>query len=299
MKTLFSGLRLTWPKVLLLAVGAGVWAGLAASLPVLRDTSFQDISISFEWWIFFGIIIIMNSSSHWDAALKCFIFFLISQPLVYLIQIPFGASGAMLFQYYRYWLIWTLLTAPMGYIGYYMKNGGLPGLLILTPMLLLLGWHTFSFMREAVYFFPHHLLSMLFCIAAMFLYVNGIFTARRERLAGNVLCAVIVTVCIVMNLLPGPQSGRTYDTTLKYSDGELYFDDSFRVSLADERYGTVSIEKETIDGEEAYCIAASFTKTGKTTMLLENGEKSYVFELEIGRNTYDLRQLAPDGAPPE
>ena len=82
MKKLFGQLNLTWPKLVIFAVIAGVWTGAMAALPFTKDTSFADISISFEWWVLFGILIIVNSQSPVDSALKCFVFFLISQPLV-------------------------------------------------------------------------------------------------------------------------------------------------------------------------------------------------------------------------
>lgn len=84
-----------------------------ALLPITANTSFRDISVSFEVWILFGIIIIMNSSSAKDSALKCFVFFLISQPIVYLIQVPFSDMGFEIFGYYKYWFIWTILIIPM------------------------------------------------------------------------------------------------------------------------------------------------------------------------------------------
>ena len=87
-----------------------------------KDTSFRDIAGSLEWWVLFGIIIITNSKSPTDSALKCFVFFLISQPLVYLVQVPFSPMGFGLFNYYTYRFILTLFTLPMGYIGYYIKK---------------------------------------------------------------------------------------------------------------------------------------------------------------------------------
>ncbi|MBR6472750.1 MAG: hypothetical protein IKS99_03340, partial [Firmicutes bacterium] len=105
---------LTWPKIIIFAILIGIYTGLIAQLPQARDTSFADISITFEWWVLFGTIIIMNSKSNIDSALKCFVFFLISQPLVYLVQVPFSHLGWEIFQYYPGWFKWTLLTIPMG-----------------------------------------------------------------------------------------------------------------------------------------------------------------------------------------
>ena len=87
MKKLFGGLNITWPKLIVFSVICGVYAGVMALLPITADTSFRDISISFEWWILFAIIIIVNSRSPLDSVCKVFVFFLISQPLVYLVQV--------------------------------------------------------------------------------------------------------------------------------------------------------------------------------------------------------------------
>ena len=70
MKILFGELNLTWPKVIIFAIIAGIYTGVVAQIPQARDTSFADISITFEWWILFGTIIIMNSKSNLDSALN-------------------------------------------------------------------------------------------------------------------------------------------------------------------------------------------------------------------------------------
>ena len=116
LKKLFGGINLTWPKLIISAIVAGVLTAVIAMIPELHYTSFNAITVTLEVWILFGIIIIMNSKSNIDSALKCFVFFLISQPLVYLIQVPFSELGWGLFGYYRYWFIWTLLCLINVYI---------------------------------------------------------------------------------------------------------------------------------------------------------------------------------------
>ena len=68
MKKLFGEINLTWKKLILFAVICGIYTGIMAILPITRDTSFRDISITFEWWILFGILIIINSKSPKDSA---------------------------------------------------------------------------------------------------------------------------------------------------------------------------------------------------------------------------------------
>ena len=81
MKKLFGGINLTWKKLIIFAVIAGVYTALMAMIPITKDTSFRDIAIMIEWWILFGIIIICNSKSPLDSALKCFVFFLIKSKI--------------------------------------------------------------------------------------------------------------------------------------------------------------------------------------------------------------------------
>ena len=57
---LFGGIDLTWPKLTVFAVIAGVYTGVMALIPALYYTSFNAITVSFEAWILFGIVIIMN-----------------------------------------------------------------------------------------------------------------------------------------------------------------------------------------------------------------------------------------------
>ena len=110
LKKLFGGINLTWPKLLIFAVASGVYTALVSIIPQLKDTSLHTIAVTFEVWILLGIFIIMNSKSNLDAALKSFVFFLISQPLIYLIQVPFYDRGWEIFMYYPYWLKITVLT---------------------------------------------------------------------------------------------------------------------------------------------------------------------------------------------
>ena len=55
MKKLFGGINLTWMKLIIFAILAGVYTGIMAMLPIAMDTSFSDLTVTFEVWIFFGI----------------------------------------------------------------------------------------------------------------------------------------------------------------------------------------------------------------------------------------------------
>lgn len=286
-KKLFGGIDLTWKKLIIFALIAGAYTALMAILPVTNNTSFEDITVYFEVWILFGIIIIMNSKSPMDSALKCFVFFLISQPLVYLLQVPFSALGFGIFTYYRYWFIWTLFTFPMGYIGYYMKQDKWWGLLILTPILLLLAYHYTNYLGRTIFYFPHHLLSMLFCLASIMLYPQVIFNDKKIRTAGLILSIVIIVTASAYTLM----NRYSYNTALLSNGGEAgaVFDDTYKAYLEDESFGTVEIVYN--EALEDYLLNASLVKGGKTKLILEDakGNKS-VYDLDISYSSFDIKK---------
>lgn len=286
-KKLFGGIRLTWPKLIIFAIIAGAYTALMAMLPVTKDTSFENIAVYFEAWILFGIIIIMNSDSPMDSALKCFVFFLISQPLVYLLQVPFSGLGWGIFVYYRYWFIWTLLTLPMGYIGYYMKKDRWWGLLILTPILLILGVSYSNYLGRTIYYFPHHLISALFCLVTMLIYPLCIFNDRKVKTVGLIISVAIILVMTIYTLV----NRHTYSTTLMSSHGELgaVFDESYKAYLEDESFGKVEIVYN--EAIEDYLLNADLVRGGKTELILEDakGNKT-VYELNIGYSSVDVNR---------
>jgi len=287
LKKLFGGIELTWTKTILLAVAAGAYTAVMALLPAAKDTSFADITISFEVWILFGIFLIMNSRSPADAAGKCFVFFLVSQPLVYLIQVPFSTLGWGLFRYYRTWFLWTLCTIPMGFFGYGMKREKWWGLLILTPALLLLGAHYARFFGLTRYWFPRHLLSAAFCCVTMLLYPVCIFENKKLRNTGAAIGALILIGAAAFSLA-NPNVYRTDVLTNGGSAGAV-FDDTYRVRLADERRGSVAITYNA--GVEDYFVHAEFVRGGKTELILEDPDGAQtVYELDVGYSRFDIRE---------
>ena len=291
MKKMFGGLNITWGKLIIFAVICGVYTGAMAMLPRTRDTSFRDISTTFECWILFAIIIIVNSKSPLDSVLKVFVFFLISQPLVYLVQAPFDEQGLGLFRYYPPWFYWTLLTIPMAFVGYFMKKNKWWSLLILVPMLLFLGYHYLTYFGEAYHFFPHHLLTALFCAATLIIYPLFIFENKTLKIVGLIISILIIIAASVYGI--ADQRSHTYDTSLLLSGSEtagIEYDDSYSVSLADDSYGTVSIGYE--ESIESYLVRASFTKTGHTEITLESpGGAKYVYGLDIERHSYEVSRI--------
>ena len=123
---------MSWLFVVLLAVGSAVLTSVFIIIPVFKNTSFYRMGVFFEAWILLAVMIMSNCKKPLESALKTFVFFLISQPLIYLIQVPFNQMGWQLFSYYKYWFIWTLLTFPMAFVGWYIKRKNIVSLLIFS-----------------------------------------------------------------------------------------------------------------------------------------------------------------------
>ena len=285
MKKLFGGINLTWPRVIIGAVIAVVVTAVFAIVPIFLNTSFHTITATFEVWILFGIFIIMNSKSNLDSALKCFVFFLISQPLVYLIQVPFSSMGWGLFGYYGYWFIWTLLCFPMGFVGYYMKKDKWWGYLILLPMILLTGMSYMNYFSDCQFSFPRYILITLFCAAAMILYPVCIFRDKRIRITGAAIGAAAVVTLTVICLLNPP----VYSTDILSSSEETPLDDTYTVAIEDSSYGDIKIVyMEEIEG---YMVHADLKKSGETSFTLKAPDgKTREFGLTIEINTYEVTE---------
>ncbi len=282
-KKLFGGINLTWPKLIIFAVLAGVYTAIMALIPALHYTSFHTITVSFEVWILFGIIIIMNSRSCLDSALKCCVFFLISQPLVYLIQVPFSPLGWVLFGYYRIWFIWTLLCFPMGFVGYLMKKGKWWGYLILLPMIAMTGSSYLGYFSAFQFSMPRYILIVLFCACGMVLYPVAIFEDKKIKAVGAAIGGVMVVVITVICLLNPP----VYSTEIMGNGEEYTFDDSYSVFLADDKYGDAEIRY--VESVEDYLLHVDFRRAGDTvlTLVSPTGEKTE-FDVHIERDTYEM-----------
>lgn len=285
LKKLFGDINLTWLKLIILAVVMGVYTGVMAIIPCVRYSSFITITATMEVWIFFGIFIIMNSKSNLDSALKCFVFFLISQPLVYLVQVPFNSLGWELFRYYEYWFIWTILCLPMGYIGYYIKKDKWWCYLILLPMILITGLSYQSYLTCFTFYYPKYILISLFCATMMVLYPLVLFNNKKVKIVGSIIGSLLImgiTILVILN----PYIYST-DILSRIDDNDLTED--YKVSLKDNKYGDVHLRY--IDSIETYMVHADFKRYGKTELVVEtpDGEK-IEYNVKIEMNTYKVEK---------
>ncbi len=207
---LFFETRMTWKRVLLLAVGTAVLTAVLLILPFTKDTSFENIGVSFESWILFALFVILNCEKPLEAGIKTFVFFLVSQPLIYLLQVPFSSLGWGLFGYYGRWFVWTVLSFPGAMLAWYVKEDRWYSPLILSAATGFLGWECVGFARTAVRSFPRYLLSAVFC-AALAVFLILLILKGKKRLAAFALTAAVVLLVLLL-----PAFGDSGSTRLEY-----------------------------------------------------------------------------------
>ncbi len=205
MEKIYGNLKMSWPVVIIFAIAAGVYTGAIMLVPALKDTSFTDIGAFVEWWVIFAVIIVTNCKKNYEAMLKCFVFFLISQPLIYAVEILFGTLTVDLaWQYYRnMWLPATILTLPGGLIAYYCKKQNSLGAIILGV------GNTFQIVMGASYIvktikdFPHHILSAVVCFASILIMSFGIQKEKKNRLISILIPVALLIIVFVFMKLTG------------------------------------------------------------------------------------------------
>ena len=198
----FGGLPMTWPIVCGFAVIIGVYVGIINQIPILHDTSFQDIAVTLEWWVLFAVLIVSNCKSAWEAGLKCLVFFLISQPVIYLVELPTIGLDKALYYYTGIWLPISLLTLPGGAIAFLAKRQNVLGAAILSVGNTIVALMGVSYFMQMLGSFPRHLLTVVSCAAIVAVTILGMKKKRRTRLlsaAITVLLTAVVAAWTVMN----------------------------------------------------------------------------------------------------
>lgn len=267
---LYGGLNMSWPAVILFAVAAAILTAVIMLVPVFRNTSFERMGVTFEAWIFFAVLIMANCESPLDSALKTFVFFLISQPLIYLIQVPFSSMGWGLFGYYRYWFIWTLCTFPMAYVGWYIKKKNWFSLLILAPILFLLAFDSFNAILVTTRHFPRLIVTAVFCLAQVLLYLYVFTENISQKLLGFFVPVIVVGAILLLR----PQVDLDATTFLP---NDPVLTESAVVEVADAGTAEVSIART---GQDSM-VRVKTQRFGTTSFVIRDGEVEYHYTLEI------------------
>lgn len=215
MRKLFGGLNMTWRAVIIFALAAGAVTGIVAVLPFTENTSFRDIAVSYEWWLIFAFVIASNCSKVWESALKVFVFFLISQPLCYAVEVsictlaPGLTSNPLTFDMavYYYKSIWgpmTLLTLPGGAIAYFITKQNVLGSVILGLGCAIQTILAFYYGSMVIQNPPYHLLTTVVCVASIFVMT---FAMQKDNKRRAIALGVTVVAAIVVVVFLAARSG--------------------------------------------------------------------------------------------
>ena len=277
---LYGGINITWPRLILFAVGAAVLTSTFLIVPIFKDTSFAKMGETLEAWIFLAIIIIANSKKPLESALKTFIFFLISQPLIYLIQVPFNWQGWGIFQYYKFWFILTLCTFPAAYIGWYIKKKNWLSLVILMPMLILLALIAKDGISHVIYEFPHLLLMVVFCVAQILLYLYVFTKNVAQKIAGLLAPIVVVAAMLLM-----PQT-VDFTSTQFLPDNPVLTENAViavdNTDVAEIRVSNTGEDSTIFIHVHAY---------DKTSFTIKDGDKEYHYDINIYVDNLGVSQI--------
>ena len=268
LKKLFPG-RISWWEVIIFAVVTALMTAAFLISPIFENTSFQRMGVYLEAWIFFAVIIMANCQKPLESALKTFVFFLVSQPLIYLFQVPFSAMGWGLFGYYRTWFIWTLFTFPMAFVGWYITKKNWLSLLILSPVLVFLAYTALDAARFTASHFPRLLVTALFCLGQIVLYLWAFTSKPLQKLLG---LAVPLALAAVV-LLRTPQAG--VDCAVFFPDDPVFSETA--TVTEDNDSLTLAIDPR----DDGAMLRVHATAYGDTDFTVTDGGATYDYTLQI------------------
>ena len=235
-------MKMSWLKVIVFAILCAIYTSLVCIIPTLANTSFRDIGVYLEWWFLFALIIIMNCETVKDAALKCFVFFLISQPLIYLFQVPFNIDGFGIFRYYRYWFVVTLLTIPGSIIAFQIKKQNVVSALVLSVASIYLGYQAIIYLKMALANFPNHLLSFVACILLGLFFALTLIQNKKLKL---IPIAVLIVSLLVTSFITNVwKKDGYYEVELPDGNWTYTIDDPNIVSLVIDENNIVRFKTE-------------------------------------------------------
>ena len=276
MSKLFK-INMTWVKTIILAVICGVATGVVMQIPILENTSFHNIGVTMEFWIFMGMLVSVNCKKWWEAGLKTFIFFLISQPLVYLVMWPVYHSFP--WHYYLYWLYWTFACLPLGCLAWYIKKGNILSVVILLAVCALLCFHGVEFLGKTFINGQHQLLAAAFCFAQVVFYIAVLLNTSKKKFIVGVVCVLMTFALGVFTLALGPNSTAS-----------MPLDNANEYSITVEDEHIVVLEGVT---DSAFTLKATGYGSTQVTFTAANGTQ-LCYDVTVSRETRSM-DIVPHG----
>lgn len=275
-KKIFGGITITWPKLIIFAILMGAWTALMAMFAP-DGNSFHDIAVTGEWWMLPALFIVLNSKKPLEAVTKTIVFFLISQPLVYLIQVPFSDMGWGLFGYYKYWFMITLLTFPAAFVAWYIKEDKWYSGIILaagTIYLTLVGvGYVYQFMENP----PSHLISIIYCFGFSLILMFGLLKDKFSRIFMPIATAIAAVVYVLL-IYTNPFEVR--NNALLEENNIILVGEPYVSFWSGDGEGEVRIEKYDDNGTKHYMfvISGDIGKNYRFAITDSETEQEYQFK---------------------
>lgn len=294
MKKIFGEFKITWKFLIIFSSLLGIGVGIINRIPALYNTSFQDIAIVFDMWIVLAIFIIVNCKNIKEAILKTFVFFLISQPLIYFTEAimdtifykaDFIKQLVLYFNNYYIgadWLAWTILTIPGSFIAYYIKKDNILSSIILSVATGYLCFSGTTGLIECIMnHFPYHLLNSLLCFLFAFLLIFIILKDKKNRIISCSLNIVGVIIAIILIINRNSTPINASDMISIDEDKEI-----IECKIDNEKIATAKISDE-----KYYVDVHSGTDLGKTNMeLTDNDGNKYYYVIESTSNNFEIKE---------
>lgn len=285
MKKLFGEFNMTWKFLILFSIIIGVVVGGLNEILFLRNTSFQDIAIVMDMWIILAIFVIVNCKSAKEAVAKCFTFFLISQPIIYLteviIQTVFYNANIMsllklYFINYYYgagWLYWTLLTIPGAFIAYQIKKDNiLSGIVLSVATCYLSCKGTYDLIETFTRHFPYHLLNGIICVIMAFSLIYIILKNKNAKRIALAITSLGVISAIVLYI---------HALTVPYRGSEL-IDFGNEIQIVEDKIEDENIVRIEISSSGDYVIVNSSNRVGTSNVeLIDNIGNQYDYTITV------------------
>ena len=251
-KKLFGETPLSWRFIILFSVAAAVIVAVLNRIPVLADTSFSDPAIWLDTWIVLAIFIIVNCRSWQEAVCKCFVFFLISQPLIYLVEILvdvsfYGFDFAERFNKYFVdyyigsgWLRLTILTVPGALIAYQIKKENVWAALVLSVATGFLAFSgSLGLAKVFTETFPRHLLYYALCLIFAVGLIFIILKTKKQKVLAVLLTILVAAACHLYIFRTETQSAYMH-TAVIFDEGVVITD----AEISDENIASISLDED-------------------------------------------------------
>ena len=201
--------------------------------------SFRQIAVTIEAWIVLAVIVVTNCEKPLEAACKTFVYFLISQPLVYLVQVPFHSMGFGLFRYYYpWWFWWTVATFPGAFIAWFIRRDDRIAAVILSAALAMLILIGTGYLRDLIRRPPRYLAATLFCFGSVPVLILCNLHGRGSRRIAAGIAALALAACLFLTFRSGTNAIRV---SAGLDREEYPVTSEWTVRLADPENGTVSL----------------------------------------------------------